>query len=253
MTNTNAVAKSNLDTSVMTYTVNGEEIKLSGSIVKNYLVRGSKNITDQELVLFMNLCKHQKLNPFLNEAYIIKFGNNAQIVVGKDAFMKRAESTPEYDGIQAGIIIERNGDMQEIEGTFTQETDKLIGGWAKVYRKDRRVPFYQSVSMEDFDKKQSVWKELPATMIRKVALVQALREAFPDVLGAMYVEEEMPDARDTETRVAETIEEKANTEFIDIQPNEPEPVEVETVEQDDLKKDMRESLEETELVQGELV
>lgn len=56
-----------------------------------------------------------------------------------------------------------------------------------------------------------------------------------------------------ELMVEAEIEEKANTEFIDIQPNEPEPVEVETVEQDDLKKDMQESLEDVELVQGELV
>ena len=35
------------------------------------------------------------------------------------------------------------------------------------------------------------WSRKPATMIRKVALTQALREAFPEDLGGMYASEEM--------------------------------------------------------------
>ena len=36
----------------------------------------------------------------------------------------------------------------------------------------------------------SQWAKKPATMIRKVALVQALREAFPKSFGGMYIAEE---------------------------------------------------------------
>ena len=35
------------------------------------------------------------------------------------------------------------------------------------------------------------WTKRPATMIRKVALMQALREAFPDDLAGMYDSSEM--------------------------------------------------------------
>ena len=38
-----------------------------------------------------------------------------------------------------------------------------------------------------------MWKEKPKTMIRKVAIVQTFREAFPDELGGLYSEEEMPE------------------------------------------------------------
>ena len=31
---------------------------------------------------------------------------------------------------------------------------------------------------------------MPATMIRKTAMVQALREAFPETLGGLYIAEE---------------------------------------------------------------
>lgn len=207
-----------VNTKVMTYNVGDEEIKLSGEIVKKYLVRGNANITDQDLVLFMNLCKYQKLNPFLNEAYLIKFGNEAQIVTGKEAFMKRAENHPDYEGLQAGIIIIRDGKQIEVEGTFYLSTDKLVGGWAKVYRSDKKFPFSQMVSLAEYDKKQSLWKDKPSTMIRKVAIVQALREAFPTTLGAMYTEDEISEKPSVDAQVMEEIKENANREIIDIEP-----------------------------------
>jgi phage recombination protein Bet len=174
------------------YDVGGEEIVLTANMIKNYLTHGNGNITNQEAIMFMNLCKYQNLNPFLNEAYLIKFGNQpAQIVVSKEAFMKRAESHPAFDGFQAGLIVERNGEIVEIEGSFMLPNDKLFGGWAKVYRKDRKYPTVAKVGLDEYDKKQSSWKTMTKTMIRKVALTQALREAFPTNLGAMYSEEEV--------------------------------------------------------------
>ncbi len=36
-----------------------------------------------------------------------------------------------------------------------------------------------------------MWASKPATMIRKVAMTHALREAFPSSLGGLYTEDEM--------------------------------------------------------------
>lgn len=181
-----------LITKEVSYLAAGEEVRLSGGMVKSYLTRGNGKVTDQEIVMFMNLCKYQQLNPFLNEAYIVKYGDTqpANIVVGKEAFMKRAEDHPSYDGLRAGIIVERKGEVVELEGCFSLKDDVLLGGWCEVYRKDRTYPVRQTVSYAEYDKNQSTWKSMPKTMIRKVALVQALREAFPSKLGDMYVEDE---------------------------------------------------------------
>lgn len=124
MTNQNQVAEK-MST---TYEVNGETVKLSPGIIKKYLVRGNKEVNDQEIMMFLSLCKYQKLNPFLNEAYLVKFGGDAQIIVGKEAFMKRAESNTKYKGIEAGIIVERNNELHEIEGAVKLKNDQLIGG-----------------------------------------------------------------------------------------------------------------------------
>jgi phage recombination protein Bet len=214
-TGTNEVSLSKIETSLISYAVNGEEVKLSGEIVKKYLARGNSTVTDQEIVMFMNLCKFQKLNPFLNEAYLIKFGSDAQIVVGKEAFMKRAEMCEEYEGFTAGIIVQRDEQILELEGCFKLSTDKLVGGWAKVYRKDKKFPYTAMLEFSEYDKKQSLWKDKPSTMIRKTALVQALREAFPQALGSMYTESEV-NIPDNYKIVDDEIKQNANKQIVDI-------------------------------------
>ena len=141
--------------------------------------------------MFINLCKYQHLNPFLNEAYIIKYGSKpAQLITSKEAFMKRAESNPQYNGFKAGCIVLRNNDVVYTNGAFILDTDKLLGGWAEVSRKDRDIPVRVELSMKEFSKNQSTWRTMPATMIRKTAIVNALRETFPDTLGGMYTEDD---------------------------------------------------------------
>lgn len=210
-----------LMTTPVTFEVNGETVKLNGNTVKQYLVRGNGDVSDQELVMFMNLCKFQKLNPFLNEAYLIKFGSQpAQIITSKEAFMKRAESNPNYEGFEAGIIVERNGEMIEIEGAVKLPNDKLIGGWAKVYRSDRKQPITTKISLEEFSKGQATWKQMPLNMIRKSAIVNAQREAFPDALGALYTEDDtdvQSTPKDITPNVEQEIQQHANTEVLDME------------------------------------
>lgn len=212
------------------FEVNGEKVKLTGNTVKNYLVKGNADVTDQELVMFINLCKFQKLNPFLNEAYLIKFGQQpAQIIVSKEAFMKRAENHPNYEGIDAGIIVERDGQLVEIEGAVKLEKDKLIGGWCKVYRSDRKREIVCKISVEEFSKSQATWKQMPLNMIRKTAIVNGLREAFPDTLNALYTEEEAQTKSPVEEAVEKEITQHANSEVIDIDINETEIIEAEPI------------------------
>lgn len=179
----------------------GEEVvKLSPTIIRNYLVNGNGNVTDQEVVMFLNLCRFQHLNPFLREAYLIKFGNQpATIVTGKDAITKRAMRNPKYAGQQAGVVIinPERGDLEYRPGSLVIAGEQLVGGWAKVYVKGYDIPIEAVVSYDEYvgttkdGTVNSQWAKKPATMIRKVALVQALREAFPEDLGGLYASEEM--------------------------------------------------------------
>ena len=229
------------NTGLVEYEANGEMVKLSPAMIKKYLVSGGGNVTDGEVMMFLSLCRYQHLNPFLKEAYLIKFGSTdpATIVTGKDVFTKRADANPNYKGKKAGVVVlKKDGSIEEREGAMVLPDEKLVGGWAKVFIKDKE-PEYQSVSFEEYAGKKkdgtlnSQWSKKPATMIRKVAVVQALREAFPDRFQGMYAQEEFAEVSDikldTEKIVAQEIEQNANTvDFVESE--EPEVVESQVVE-----------------------
>lgn len=190
----NSLAKATQQKSdLVKYNANGEEVQLSRSLIKNYLVNGNGAVTDQEVTMFLSLCKFQHLNPFLREAYLIKYGTSpATTVVGKDVLLKRAMRSEKFDGLSAGVIVINNdGKLEEREGTFVLENETLVGGWAKVQIKGYAVPFYTSVSMKEYSTGKSNWLTKPATMIRKVAVAQALREAFPEEMSSLYDASEM--------------------------------------------------------------
>lgn len=192
------------------YSVAGQDVKLSYQIVRDYLVKGGGNVSDQDLVLFISICKFNQLNPFLGEAYLVKYGQSpAQMVVSKEALLKRADACPNYAGIESGIIVMRDGKVVELEGCFYGKNDELVGGWARVYRTDREFPVVAKVRLDEYDKKQSTWLEKKSTMISKVAKVQALRESFPAQLGAMYTAEESNVPQDAEyTEIKENVEQE---------------------------------------------
>ncbi len=208
------------------YEIDGQEIKLTPSIVQEYIVGTDAKITMQEFKLFTELCKVRKLNPFLREAYLIKYKNGqpASLVVGKDAILKRAVLNPNYNGIKSGIIVQKeDGTIEERRGLFyIPEKERIVGGWAEVYRKDWEYPTYCSVSFEEVAQRKndgnlnSNWATKKATMIEKVAKVRALRETFVEDLAGMYEAEEMdnPPVRDIteETEVIEQIEPQEDTE-----------------------------------------
>lgn len=200
----------------VSFGVNGMTVTLTPQIVRNYLVSGDKErVTIEEISMFINLCKFSGLNPWLKEAYCIKYGNEpATMVVGKEAFQKRAESHPAFDGCESGIIVihPEVGEFEYRKGSFRLPEEVIIGGWAEVWRKDRAHSTRIEVSFEEYAGRKkdgtlnSQWGKKPGTMIRKVALVQALREAFPNSFGGMYTAEEQGAVEPEYTTVPEVID-----------------------------------------------
>lgn len=205
---------------------------LTADTVRNYLVSGGGNVTDQEVVMFLELCKAQKLNPFVKDAYLIKYGNQAaQIVTGKDVFIKRAYENPNFDGMKAGVVIlKRDGSLEYREGSLKLPNETLVGGWCEVYLKDKRCAAKAVVSFDEYAGRKangqlnSMWANKGATMIRKVAQSQALREAFPSEFRGCYQKEELGAEYDAPTTEIppevierkETVVEHPTTEEVEI-------------------------------------
>ncbi len=97
---------------------------------------------------------------------------------------------------------------------------------------DGKEDEYQSVGFDEYAGKKdgslnSQWAKKPATMIRKVAVVQALREAFPDRFQGLYAQEEFQNVSDvkldTEKVVADEMKKLKSVDFdedsiIDVEP-----------------------------------
>ena len=153
-------------------------------------------LTEKQVGQALSLIKGRNLNPLANEVYIVAYkkktgGTEFSLIVSKEAFLKRAAQNPNYEGFEAGVVtVDEEGIMHERKGAIMLPGDTLVGGWARVYRKNFKVPVEIFVSRDEYDKKQSTWNAMPATMIRKTALVNALREAFPEDLSNMYTEDD---------------------------------------------------------------
>lgn len=114
----------------------------------------------------------------------------------------------------------QDGEIKYSKGAFIPKGAEILGGWAKVYRKDRTYPTETEVSFEEYDNSkirarvkeltqqgkditypvmnsygkpigENNWDTMPCVMIRKVALVSAYREAFPAELGSSYEADEI--------------------------------------------------------------
>ena len=171
----------------------GQHFTVSFADVRNFIC---PKATDAECKIFLETCKQYRLNPFTKEAYLIHYDNKnddtaSTIVLGKNCYLQMAERHPAFDGFEAGVIVLANGEIFNREGSIVYDGEELLGGWAKVYRKDRSRPYYEEVRLSEYSTGKSLWASKPSTMIRKVALVHALREAFPSTYGTLYDESEL--------------------------------------------------------------
>ena len=197
MSNTTALSKAEQNALVVSYEVLGTHVELDLDFVKRYLVRGrAEFVSDQEVVFFMNTCRQQGLNPLVNgEVYLIKYSKDdpAQMVVGKDAYLRRAFSNPDYLYKKDGIVVMRGEEIIQKEGCCLYPGEELIGGWCRVFfmRSGAERTAFKEVSLSEYNKSMANWKSKPSTMINKVAVSQCVRDAFPKDYEGVYSEEEM--------------------------------------------------------------
>lgn len=185
----------------LAYTPFGDEIpvRLTINIVKNQLCTPSKNgirPSDVDCMLFMKVCEARRLNPWLKDAFLIGYDQGPgkakfEVITAHQALMKRAELHSQYDGIESGVIVQRDGKVVDVIGDFILPGDTLVGGWAIVHRKDRSRPAVERVNFSTFNTGLSRWAKDPCGMISKCAEAGAYRKAFPSDIGGLYIEQEM--------------------------------------------------------------
>ena len=143
-----------------------------------------KKLTNGEIDQFVDICVAFALNPFKREIYCVKYGDNFNIIVGYEVYLKRAERTGLLTGWRCWI---------------DYRSDKSMVAKIEINRLGWQHPFYHEVSLAEYDQHNSMWKNKPETMLKKVAMSQGFRLCFPDELGGMpYTADELPDSMTTD-------------------------------------------------------
>lgn len=146
----------------------------------------AKNASPDELQLFLYRAKSMGLDPLKpGQIHFVKYNANSpgSVVVGVEGFRSIAHRSGKLSGIERGVKKDEKG--------------KLTHGWAKVFRSDWEHPAYEETPFNEYDTGYNSWKTKPETMIKKCAEAAALRMAFPNELGGVYVDEEMEKSEPT--------------------------------------------------------
>lgn len=124
---------------------------------------------------FLELCQLLNLNPFLREIYAVGYKDKFNIIIGYNAYLKRAEMT---------------GKLGHWNHWTEGEGDKMKAV-IEIHRKDFTAPFRHEVYFAEYKQDTQIWRTKPVTMIKKVAVAQGFRLAFPTEFGSMpYIQEE---------------------------------------------------------------
>jgi len=186
----------------VSYDSENGRVELNLDIVRNVIAKGN-DFSDMEIFSFVKLCQYQRLNPFLGEAHLIKFGDKVQMVVGIDVFTNRLDEHPLCEGWKAGLIVECNDELIEREGTFYRKNkEQIVGAWFKCKRSDWNQEFPWTVTLDEYfrtyydknsgkTKPMRNWAEMPATMLVKCVIASGARKIFTKDFKGTYSNEEI--------------------------------------------------------------
>lgn len=165
----------------------------------------AKGASDDELRMFIQVCKGANLNPFLRQVHLVPRWDSREgkevrsIQVGIDGFRAVAESSGQYAG-NDDPVYDGEVDLEVSAGKNAEAKTKKVTAPARatvtVYKlmDGQRMPFSATARWEEYypgPKLGFQWHIRPYLMLGKCAEALALRKAFPKLLSGMYAQEEM--------------------------------------------------------------
>ncbi|WP_457628378.1 RecT family recombinase, partial [Persephonella sp.] len=134
-------------------------------------------VKDEELLKAVSVARHLGLDPVKKEVHFVPYSGSVQMIVSYTEYIKRAERSGKLNGWQVDFGKDDFGEFAEIT----------------IYRKDWDTPFKWKVYMQEARQKSPTWDKMPAFMLRKVAIAQGFRLAFPEETAELpYEEAEVP-------------------------------------------------------------
>jgi recombination protein RecT len=198
-------------------------------VVVNSIAKGA---TNEELALFIQICKQNNLNPFKNHIYFIKYGNQMSIQVSVEGIQYLAQQRDDYKGVTVQLVHENDDfeigvDPESQELKIEKHTIKIPRGKvAAAYAIAKREGYPDKVVVieaEEVDhlknKSGSQWKTYFNDMFKKHALKRALKLQFgidvDDATGAQEDSEGSYQPRERKDITPDSFDEPDSGELVD--------------------------------------
>ena len=149
----------------------------------------SKELTNDEFALFVEICKHTGLDPFRKQIYAVKRGGRLVPQTSIDGYRVIAERSGKYAGQVGPFWCGEDGNWLDVWIDSKPPKAAKVG----VLRSDFKEPLW-GVARFDSYKGDNLWNKMPEVMIAKCAEALAIRRAFPDEVAGVYTKEEMEQA-----------------------------------------------------------
>ena len=130
-------------------------------------------VKDEEVIKALSVAKHLGLDPTKKEVHFVPYSGTVQLIVSYTEYIKRAERSKKLNGWKVDFGKDELGEYAEIT----------------IYRKDWQEPFVWKVYMEEAKQNSPTWQKMPRFMLRKVAIAQGFRLAFPEETAELPYEE----------------------------------------------------------------
>ena len=167
-------------------------------LIKRQICRPSKRIaTDEELALFISVCRQTQLNPFARQiCAVFRFDRRISdekmsIQTTIDGFRLIAQRTSEWEGFAGPTMwCDDKGEWHDV----WLRSDLPKAARVAVWRRGHREAAIGLAHLEMFrDDRSPMWMPGPksAHMLGKCAEALGFRRAFPQELSGLYTEDEM--------------------------------------------------------------